>query len=281
MPSAGIRKLLESARIEIVPMAGLESAIDALPPASSVTVTCSPVKGIDATLQVAERLVAGGHNVVPHLAARLVPDPAAARKLADRIEALGITEVFVVAGDASEPAGEYSESLPFLADFLGARGPSLRAVGVAAYPGGHPMADPVRLMDLLHAKQELLSELGLAGHVTTQICFSASELAGWLEDVRNQGITLPIHLGLAGPLQTTQLLRVGARIGVGSSLRYLRKNKRMLAMVGPGRYDPAGLLVELGDRPIEFGVTALHLNSFNQVESLVAWSQSACRAGEG
>ena len=49
-------------------------------------------------------------------------------------------EVFVIAGDAPEPAGPYDGALPFIRDFLDAD-PGVERVGIAGYPDGHALID--------------------------------------------------------------------------------------------------------------------------------------------
>ena len=89
-------------RYEILPVDGVEDLVLAHVPRSvKVTVTASPSRGLEATLTVVERLVGEGYQVVPHLSARLVRDVAHLDDLVARLEALGVHEAFVPAGDAT------------------------------------------------------------------------------------------------------------------------------------------------------------------------------------
>ena len=84
-------------RYEVFPAKGTEQAVaDWVPAGMTVTVTASPAKGLDATIELTERLVARGYRVVPHLAARSVADqahldgivgPAEGRRLRRRVRA--------------------------------------------------------------------------------------------------------------------------------------------------------------------------------------------------
>ena len=49
-----------------------------------------------------------GYAVVPHLSARLIRDAAHLEEVLARLQAAGVRELFVPAGDAPEPAGEFS-----------------------------------------------------------------------------------------------------------------------------------------------------------------------------
>ena len=69
--------LLAQPRYEVFPSGSVEQAVaDWVPPGMTVTVTASPARGLDATLDLTERLAARGYRVVPHLSARLVADDA-------------------------------------------------------------------------------------------------------------------------------------------------------------------------------------------------------------
>src|SRR5262249_48934739 len=67
---ASAAPLLRSPRFEVFPAGGVEDAVSEwLPPEMTVTVTASPAKGLDATLDLTERLARLGYRVVPHLSA--------------------------------------------------------------------------------------------------------------------------------------------------------------------------------------------------------------------
>ena len=109
-------------RYEIIPLPSANDCIRSLPPASLVSVTCSPSRGIPATQQLCESLLSLGHTPVPHLAARCVAGPSHAAELAAWVRACGLKEVFIVGGDAPRAAHEmYTHALPFMSDFLSAK----------------------------------------------------------------------------------------------------------------------------------------------------------------
>ena len=262
--------LIDDMAFEVIPLKSLDAAIDALPPRSRVSVTASPVKGQAATQRITEQLLELGHHPIPHLSARLVQDRAQAAELARWIKAAGVDTAFVVGGDVTDP-GPYPDALSFLRDFLDAD-PGLTAVGVTSYPDGHPLIDDLTLHEALHAKQELLASAGLAGYCSTQMCFDPGKIASWLAAERDRGLSLPVHLGIAGIVDRAKLLAMGARLGIGPSLRYLRKNRAAIAkMMTSLSYDPNDLLTALSHRLDELGVTGLHVFTFNQVEATARW----------
>ena len=129
-----VRELASRTRFELVPMSGVESAIDALAPASLVSVTCSPAKGVQATLDLTARLLDLGHDAVPHVSARLFEGPQHVRALTDWVQWHDLRELFVIAGDCEHPRGPYPDSMSFLRELL-ELGPS---GGVAPARCGRP-----------------------------------------------------------------------------------------------------------------------------------------------
>src|SRR5215212_9232906 len=87
------------------PLDGIEDEVLAhLARDVKVTVTASPRKGLDPTRELAERLTRAGYATVPHISARLVRDSAHLAELLDRLHEGGVRELFVLAGDAADPA---------------------------------------------------------------------------------------------------------------------------------------------------------------------------------
>ena len=73
--AATVAELLTRSRYEVIPLAGAEEQVlEHVPRDVTLTVTASPVKGLDHTLDLVARLAGHGYPVVPHLSARLVVD---------------------------------------------------------------------------------------------------------------------------------------------------------------------------------------------------------------
>lgn len=272
--------LIDDMAFEVIPLKTLDAAIAALPPRSRVSVTASPVKGQAATLEISEQLLELGHSPIPHLSARLVRDRAQAAEMARWIRAAGVDTAFVVGGDVTDP-GPYPDALSFLRDFLDAD-PGLAALGVTSYPDGHPLIDDRTLHEALHAKQELLAAAGVSGYCSTQMCFDPGRISSWLAVERDRGLSLPVHLGIAGIVDRAKLLTMGARLGIGPSLRYLRKNRAAITkMMTSLSYDPNDLLMALSGRLDGLGVAGLHVFTFNQVEATARWRSDNLRPVTG
>jgi methylenetetrahydrofolate reductase (NADPH) len=266
---------LNDVRYELMPVKSAEQAIAQLPPASVVTVTCSPTKGIAATLDLAARVRDAGHVVVPHLAARLIEDRSAVNRLAAWLRSHAVDEVFVVGGDSPVPAGCYADASTFLRDLLDAAAGDLARVGVTAYPDGHVDIAGQVLRSALQAKQALLADAGVAGYATTQMCFEPLQIRAWLATERLAGLRLPVYLGVPGVVERRKLLAIGLRVGVGASLRYLRKNNGLLGpLLSPraSRYEPSDLVTAVAPHAPELGIVGLHAFTFNSVGPTAAWA---------
>ena len=259
---------------EVVPLKNLDAALAALPEGSRVSVTASPVKGQEATCRITEQVMAAGHIAIPHVSARMVAERSDIAKLAAWMRTSGVTTMFLVGGDIKTP-GAYIDASSFLNDLLECEH-GLDTIGVTAYPHGHPLISDDLLHDALHGKQQLLASAGLKGYCSTQMCFDPKRIVRWLQSERAAGLDLPVHLGIAGVVDRSKLLTMGLRQGIGSSLRYLRKNRTAVTtLMTSARYNPDDLLVPLSPYLSELGVVALHVFTFNHVASTKAW-QSNC-----
>lgn len=268
-PTGVLAELLTRPRYEVIPLAGAEEAVlEHVPTEVKVTVTTSPRKGLEPTLDLVEKVAAHGYTVVPHLAARHVRDTVHLAELVERLRATGATDVLVLAGDAEEPAGEFDGSLPLLRA-LAELGQQFHDVGITGYPESHAFISDDATINSMFAKKEF------ATYIVSQICFDPKVTAAWMAAVWERGTKLPIHIGLPGPVPLTKLVRVSARIGVGDSLRFLRTHKGWLGRAFSGAFDPTplveGLDASLADaRP---NLAGFHVFTFNDLEGTEHWRQ--------
>lgn len=272
--SPAMRRLVSNLHYEVVPMKSIEQAIDDLPPAAHVSVTCSPAKGIPATLEYTERLLAAGHHPIPHFAARMVESSDETRRLAAWIREHQLDEVYVIAGDAPDPHGPYEGALRFISDLLEGD-PGVARIGIAGYPDGHALIDPAVVSEQLHLKSALLAEAGVGGWISTQMCFDEPLIRSWILEQRAAGISLPVRLGVPGVVDRARLMTMGTRLGIGTSLRFLAKNRStVMQLMAPGGYDPTDMVVAFADDAQELGVEALHSFTFNAVAETRQWQEA-------
>ena len=92
---------LRTPRYEIFPTDDvLERVATNVPHEVTITVTASPRRGMPTTIRLAVSLAQLGYRVVPHLSARLIRDHVEVGQIIEALQAAGIRNVFVVAGDA-------------------------------------------------------------------------------------------------------------------------------------------------------------------------------------
>lgn len=258
--------LLRDIRYEVIPTRTIEDTIaSAVPPDVTITVTASPTKGLDPTLDLTERLTKRGYRVVPHLSARLVVDRTQLEQIVDRLVTAGVDDVFVPAGDADRPAGRYEGALPLLAE-LTALGRPFRDIGITGYPQSHPSIDDDIVVQAMWDKR------AHATYIVSNLCFDAKVLTGWVRRVRRREVDLPIRIGLAGPVERTKLLTMAGKIGVGESARFLGKHVGWFARLATS-YSPDRLLDRAAPGLTEPGmnVAGLHVFTFNQVAETERW----------
>jgi methylenetetrahydrofolate reductase (NADPH) len=265
-----VQATLRSARYEVLPTAKIEAAVvDSVPRDVTLTVTASPAKGIGATLDLTERLIEHGYPVVPHLAARMISGPGELEAIVARLKELGVDDVFCPAGDADPPAGEYVGSVAML-EHLTSMGRPFGHVGITGYPESHPaIEDDITI-------QSMWDKRAHGTYVVSNLCFDAATIHAWLKRMRRRGITLPVLIGLPGPVERAKLLSMATKIGVGQSVKFLSSHVSTFARIAaPGGYSPERFLQKsagfLADETMN--VTGLHMFTFNQVAETEAWRQ--------
>jgi methylenetetrahydrofolate reductase (NADPH) len=262
--------LLQNARYEVLPTPSTEEKVlAAVPVERTVTITASPTKGLDVTFDLAERLGKAGYTAVPHIAARMVSGRAELEEICARLTASGITTIFVPGGDA-DTVGTYPDALALLED-LREIGSPFPQVGITGYPESHPsIHDDLTVQSMWDKRRH-------ATHVVSNLTFDPKVFATWLSRMRSRGITLPLLVGLPGPIDRTKLLGMATKIGVGESTRFLAKNKRLFAgLAAPGGFTGERFLEQVAPAiaPPDALVEGLHVFTFNQIAETEAWRTS-------
>ena len=266
--------LVRGTRFEVIPVPGIVAEVAAhLPPGTRVSVTASRKQGLDATVAAAGALSERGFVAIPHLAARQIVDEAELQRILDDLASSGVQELFVIAGDAPHPAGDFEGSAaPAGGD--GHERPVLRDRG-GRVPGGPPVR-PVR--GGVDAPPP--GEGAVRVRARHPAVLRRRRPAGLGAAVREHGVRTPVRPGIAGPTDAARLLRIGARVGVGPSLRLLtRQGSGIRHLLGPGGWSPDTLLEELVPAFADprYGLEGLHVYTFNAVEASADW----WRGGDG
>jgi methylenetetrahydrofolate reductase (NADPH) len=276
---SSLQALLRSPRYEVIPARSTERAVlDWVPAGMTVTVTASPVKGLDPTIELAERLTARGYQVVPHLAARSVAGEEHLAEIIGRLKACGVDDVFVPGGDTAHPAGPFDGALPLLKR-LDEMGRPFARIGITGYPESHPKIDDDITIQAMWDKRRY------ATYIVSNVCFDGTRLSRWIQRIRARGVTLPLYAGLAGPAERARLLRMAAVAGASESARFITRHPGwVLRFWEPGGYSPDRLLdhVAVDLTSPGAGVTGLHLFTFNQLQQAEQWRRAVLeRTGIG
>ncbi len=264
-----LQRLLTHARYEVLPTTTAEEKVLASVPLDvPITVTASGAKGLEATLSLAERLAGHGYVAVPHLAARMIHSRTELVEIRERLATAGITRVFVPGGDV-DPVGDYPDAFSLLEDLATLQRPFTQ-IGITGYPETHPtITDDLTVQSMWDKRRH-------ATHVVSNLTFDAKAVDSWVRRMRGRGITMPLLLGLPGPVDRTKLLTMATKIGVGESTKFLVKHKGTFArLAAPGGYTGQRFLEECAvtaERP-ESRVEGLHVFTFNQIAETEAWRQ--------
>lgn len=267
-----LARALSTLGYEVLPFKGtFENVLENVPKDIRLTVTASPQKGIDATVDLATKLSYAGYKVAPHLSARMIAHKAQLEDIAFRLNAAGVTSLFVVGGDG-EPSGQYTHALELLTD-LNAMGFTFEDVGIGGYPEGHAS------ISREHLDLALRTKAPMAHHITTQMCFAPQRIRKWADDLRAQGVDIPIRVGVPGQVSRQKLIRISAAIGLGDSARFLTKQQNLLwRFFMPGGYSPTKLVKSLvPDTAGASLIDGFHVFTFNDLKHTETWRQQALR----
>ncbi|MBI2782269.1 MAG: methylenetetrahydrofolate reductase [Chloroflexi bacterium] len=274
---AALDRVLADPTFEIIPLKNAREQAAALPRGATVSVTASPGKGIEATVELTIELERAGLRAIPHLSARMIRDRAHLSELLTRLADTGIDRAFVVGGDADEP-GEFLDALALIRA-MADLGKLPGEVGVGCYPQGHPDIHDEALLQVLRDKAPF------ATYMTTQLCFDPKAIGSFIAARRAEGNTLKVKIGLPGVAEIPKLLSISARIGVRDASRFVLKNTRLVGALlrSGGLYRPTSLVEKLAPIVADpaANVLGFHVYTFNNVPATVEWrdhERSAIRA---
>lgn len=220
-----------SASIEVAPKQALRSTDlpGLFPSATRVYLTDVGVDSVRDFVAATRRIAELGYVPVPHIPARRIRSR---DELATRIRAYaeeaGVTDVLVIGGGLDRPAGPFTSSMEILESGLLDRH-GISEIGVAGHPEGSPEFSLATAEAALRLKRDFCERTGARMRIVTQFGFDADIYVDWAMAVRESGIGLPIHIGVAGPASITTLIRYAALCGVGSSVTFLKKRTGALS----------------------------------------------------
>jgi len=201
-----------------------------LTPGTRVYVAHPPGCGVADVIDFAVKLREFDFMPVPHLIARRLRNRGELDGVLERLGEAGIGDVLIVAGDDELAQGPYTCTMEVLETQL-LEHYEFTNLGIAGHPEGSRHIGSHMLKQALAEKARYAESSPLKVHIVTQFGFNPDAVLNWERRVAEQGIRLPIHVGMAGLTRLRRLIRLGMRCGIGASLRQLTRRTSALANV--------------------------------------------------
>jgi len=253
--------------------AAFPDLVAALPQGTPVYVAHTPKATLHDVAQTAVKLQRLGFRASPHIVARRIESQQSLQNALEQLSAAGVEQALLVAGDLPKPAGPYTSTLDIIDSGL-LQNSSLERLGIAGHPEGHKqVADDVLLAALRH-KQAFAARTGLKLHIATQFTFDADAIIAWDERLTREGITLPAHIGIAGPTPLTKLIKYAMACGVGASLNSVMKNMTAMSKLARLATTPDEMLTGLvrgGAAQGSSRIVQPHFYAFGGVAATARW----------
>jgi methylenetetrahydrofolate reductase (NADPH) len=222
----------------------LPSLTNKLPAGMTVYVAHTPKASLEDVVRVAVKAQSLGFRASPHIVARRLATERALKDALDELTDAGVEQVLLVAGDLERPVGKFTSTLEVMDTGL-LENSGIRQVGVAGHPEGHKSIGPGALLAALRHKQEFGARTGLKVHIVTQFGFNPEAVCAWDKHVTKEGISLPVHVGIAGPTPLPKLIKFAMQCGVGASMHSLMKNMSAMANLARLATTPDEMLLGL------------------------------------
>ncbi|MEL7105294.1 MAG: methylenetetrahydrofolate reductase [Pseudomonadota bacterium] len=233
---------------------------------------------IDEMVTTAARLAADGFRVMPHFPARIIADQATLEDWIARYQGeANVTEALVLAGGVDAPVGDFASSMDLLATGAFDRA-GFTHLHVAGHPEGNRDIDADGSMktvtEALHWKENFAKFTDAQMAIVTQFAFEADPIIAWADHLRDIGITLPVHIGIAGPAKLQTLIKFAIACGVGPSLRVLERRAldvtKLLLPYTPD--DVVGALAAHKAANPDFAIEKLHLFPLGGITKSAEWA---------
>ncbi len=243
-----LEAFLNGYSIEIMPRTAekVEDFKALLPKGTRVYIAHIEGTPIEDMVRTAKRLSEDGYPVMPHFPARIIKDKAMLDTWVSmyRGEA-GVDQALLLAGGVTTPHGDFESSMQLLESgaFDG-----FKRLHVAGHPEGNKDIDPkggtANVDDALRWKQKFSETTDAEMALATQFAFEAGPIIKWADSLKAAGITIPIHIGIAGPAKLQTMIKFAIACGVGPSLKVLQKRaKDVTKLLLP--FEPTGVLTDL------------------------------------
>lgn len=246
-----------------------------IPAGTCVYVAHVPGAEVDTVVEMTGRLREQGYEPVPHIVPRRLRSR---EELTDALEGLrerGVDHVLIIAGDVPTPEGPFTCAMDILSTGL-LEEYGIKTLGLPGHPEGNAVIEDRVLEEALDEKARFAAGTSIHVHLVTQFGFDITAIPTWEAAIRNRGIGLPIHVGMAGPATLKRLIDLSVRCGVGASLRMLTRRTsavtNMLKVSGPDRIITAYTRYLAGNA--DSRIERAHFFALGGVEKTAKWANA-------
>ena len=186
----------------------MKTDLSVLPKVKDVYITMLPGNDFKDVANKAKELAQNGFNPVPHFPARSIKNLNELKDYVSMCKDFGVKQALVIGG-STEPIGDYHCSLQILESglFEGWK------IGIAGHPDGSPDISDSDLEKAMKDKKPF------ADYIVTQWLLDSQSIAKFISKQ-----TLPVHVGITGPLKISSLLKFASIVGAKNSLNFLKSN---------------------------------------------------------
>jgi methylenetetrahydrofolate reductase (NADPH) len=270
-------RVIEFARAASTEISTLDETIvpelvGVLPKGIAIYIAHTPKASLDDVVRVAIQVQQLGFRASPHIVARRLESEQALRNALGQLTAAGVEQVLLVAGDPPNPPA-YKSTLEVIA--TGAiEQAGIKVASVAGHPEGHKHVSDDELIAAAKYKQAWGERTGVKVQMATQFSFDADINCRWAKSLEQQGITMPISIGVAGPTPITKLIKYAVACGVGASLNKVMGNLTAMANLARMAVGADQMMVAMLRGCEQYGVTRIvrpHIFAFGGVLSTAKW----------
>ena len=278
--SPEMEAFLEGYSIEVMPRTAekVENFRDLLPAGTRVYIAHIEGTPIADMVATARRLNEDGYKVMPHFPARIIKDRATLADWIARYQGeADVKQALLLAGGVSTPHGDFNSSMQLMETGLFDEA-GFERLHVAGHPEGNRDIDPdgslTNVGAALRWKNEFQSRTDAKMAIATQFAFDANPIIEWADSLAAEGITLPVHIGIAGPAKLQTLIKFAIACGVGPSLKVLQKRAMDVSkLLLP--YEPTDVIAALAAHKAanpDFNIENVHFFPLGGIKSNANWA---------
>ena len=227
----------------------MKTDLSELPKVKDVYITMLPGDDYKGVANKAAELTKSGFNPVPHFPARSIKNQNELKAFVNRCKDVGVKQALVIGGSA-QPIGDFHCSLQLLETglFEGWK------IGIAGHPDGSP---DISDSDL---EKAMIDKKPYSDYIITQWCLDVKPIAAFISKQ-----TLPVHVGITGPLKISSLLKFANIVGAKNSINFLKSNvSKAVDLLKPR--DPNDIIEKLKGSTENF-----HIYTFGGLKETNKW----------